>query len=56
MMDTGLVTISWRGGQQKRRQSQRRRPDWDLEDMEATGAMAAMVWEDMAMASDTAGR
>ena len=43
MMDMGLVT-SWLGGQQ--RQRLKRRPDWDLEDMGAMGAMEDMVWGD----------
>ena len=52
MMDTGLV-----GGQQRQRLS--RRLDWDLEDMGATGATGAtedMVWGDLVMALDTAGK
>lgn len=56
---SGLVT-SWLGGQPRPRR--RRRPDWDLEDMEATEAteamvaMEALVWEDLAMALDIAGK
>ena len=53
MMDTGLVT-SWLGGQQRQRLM--RRLDWDLEDMEAMGATEDMVWEDLVMALDTAGK
>ena len=55
---SGLVT-SWLGGQPRQRPRQRRRPDWDLEDMEATeatGAMEALVWEDLAMALDIEGK
>lgn len=53
---SGLVT-SWLGGQPRPRL--RRRPGWDLEDMEATeamGDMEAMVWEDLGMALDIAGK
>ena len=49
MMDTGLV-----GGQQ--RQRLKRRLGWDLEDMGATGATEDMVWGDLVMALDTAGK
>ena len=51
MMDTGLEGLV--GGQQRQRLM--RRPDWDLEDMEAMGATEDMVWEDLVMALDTAG-
>ena len=55
---SGLVT-SWLGGQPRPRPRLRRRPGWDLEDMEATeamGDMEAMVWEDLGMALDIAGK
>ena len=54
---SGLVT-SWLGGQPRPRLRLTRRPDWDLEDMEATEDMdmEAMVWEDLGMAWDIAGK
>ena len=57
-MDTAMVLVArWRGGQRRPSQRLRLRPDLDLEDMEATGAM---VWGGSmeggwGMASDTTG-